>query len=435
MTERLKLLSRYNPWNGNAIPCGYRRDFYLAKIRAFTGNSLVKVLTGQRRTGKSYILRQVMMELISSGVADSNILFISKEYTSFDFVQSYKDLGVLIQEYREHLKPVGKTYLIIDEIQNVDGWEKIINSVSQDFSWPCEVFISGSNSKMLSGELATLLSGRFVECEILPLSYEEWLGINSREADLKSYESYLHESGLPELLHLTTQEVKRHYVSSLKDTVLLRDIIERHKIRDVKALEDLFVYLVNNATKLFTPNTIVKYYKGKGKIVNYETIATYLKYLTETYLVHKAERYNIQGKETIAGNCKYYINDLAFHNYLYKGFAYGYGYELENLIYLDLRRSGYDVYVGNVPDTGEEKLLEVDFVGIQGDNKVYVQVSYKMDDPDTMKREYYSLERIKDNYPKYVVTMDEFRFPSKDGITHVRAWDFYKVLEKSGWEQ
>lgn len=430
MTENINVLSSYNPWNGKAIPCGYRRDSYLSKIKSFAGNSLIKVLTGQRRAGKSYLLRQTMMELISNGVTDKNILYISKEYTCFDFVQSYKDLDTLIKEYREEFRPTGKTYLFIDEIQNVEGWEKTINSVSQDFTWPCEVFISGSNSKMLSGELATLLSGRFVECEVLPFSYEEWLGINRHKAGLKSYEAYLHESGLPELPHLATHEVKRHYISSLKDTVLLRDIIERHKIRDAKALEDLFVYLVNNATKLFTPNTIVNYYKGKGKTVNYETITAYLKYLTETYLVHKAERYNIQGKETIAGNCKYYINDLAFHNYLYKGFAYGYGYELENLIYLDLRRAGYNVYVGNVPDAGEDKLLEVDFVGIQGDDKVYVQVSYKMDNPDTMKREYDSLERIKDNYPKYVVTMDEFEFPSKDGITHVQAWNFHKELAK-----
>ena len=430
MTEHLELLSRYNPWNGNAVPCGFRRDFYLSKIKAFSGNSLVKVLTGQRRAGKSYILRQVMMDLISDGVADNNLLYVSKEYTSFDFIRSYTDLDDIIREYREHLKPEGKTYIFIDEIQNVEGWEKVVNSISQDFTAPCEVFISGSNSKMLSGELATLLSGRYVECEILPLSYEEWIGANMKDAGMRSYEEYLHESGLPEMLHLSAQEIRRHYVSSLKDTVLLRDIVERHKIRDVNTLDDLFVYLVNNATKLFTPSTIVKYYKGKGKTVNYETVTAYLTYLTETYLVHRAERYNIQGKETISGNCKYYINDLAFHNYLYRGFAYGYGYELENLVYLDLRRAGYDVYVGNVHDSAEARMLEVDFVGVQGDNRIYVQVSYKMDNPETMKREYDSLEQIKDNYPKYVVTMDEFRFPSKDGITHVQAWDFHKELAK-----
>lgn len=430
MMENLELLSRYNPWNGNTIPCGYRRGFYLKKIKSFTGNSLVKVLTGQRRVGKSYILRQVMMDLISDGVNDKNILFISKEYTSYDFVQSYLDLDTLIKEYRDYYKPVGKTYIFIDEVQNVKGWEKTINSVSQDFSWPCEVFISGSNSKMLSGELATLLSGRYVECEILPLSYEEWLGVNEREPDLKTFESYLHDSGLPELLNLATPEVRRYYISSLKDTVLLRDIIERYRIRDVMSLEDLFIYLVNNATKLFTPNTIVGHYKSKGKIVNYETIASYLKYLTETYLVHKVERYNVQGKEIIAGNCKYYINDLAFHNYLYRGFAYGYGYELENLIYLELRRFGYDVYVGNIPEIKEERNLEVDFVGIKGDSRLYVQVSYKMDNPDTFRREYYSLERIKDNFPKYVVTMDEYRYPSKSGIIHLQAWDFCKELHK-----
>lgn len=430
MTENIKNLSRYNPWNGNNIASGFRRDDYLRKISAFTGNNLVKVLTGQRRVGKSYILRQVVMDLVASGIDDRNILFISKEFSNFDFLETNKELDALIKEYHTELRPSGKTYIFIDEVQNIEGWEKSVNSLSQDFSSPCEVFISGSNSKMLSGELASLLSGRYVELEVFPLSYIEWIGITARESGQKSYGEYLQEGGLPELTHLGTAEVKRNYISSLRDTILLRDIISRFKIRDARTLEDLFVYLVNNATKLFTPNSIVRFYKGKGKSVNYETVATYLGYLTDTYLVHKAERYNIQGREVIAGNCKYYINDLSFRNYLYRGFAFGYGYELENLIYLDLRRAGYDVYVGNISNTTEGRQLEVDFVGITGDKKIYVQVAYKMNDPETMRREYTPLSLIKDSYPKYVVTMDEFRFPSNNGITHVQAWDFQNELKK-----
>lgn len=430
MDERFEVLKKYNPWDGNTISTGFKRDFYTSKIEQYVGNSLVKVLTGQRRAGKSYILRQIAMGLIEKGILPENILFINLEFTAFDFLRTGSDLDSLIYLYRESIRPKGRVYIFIDEIQNIAGWEKTVNSLSQDYAHESEVFISGSNSSMLSGELASHLSGRYVEFEILPLSYDEWAAARSVPQGRSGYLSYLTDGGLPELLHLGSDEVRRHYVSSLKDTILLRDIIARYQIRDTRMLEDLFVYTVNNATKLATPNTIVKFYKGKGKRVSYDMVASYLSYMAETFLIHKVERYNVQGKETIAGNCKYYINDLAFYNYLYKGFAYGFGYELENLVYLDLRRAGYDVYVGSVHDsrTGEQK--EVDFVGIKGDRKIYVQATYELKDEITVAREYGSLELIGDNYPKFVVSMDEASLPNKDGIKHVHAWKFGRLLSE-----
>lgn len=430
MDERVEIMKQYNPWDGKTISTGFKRSFYTTKIEQYVGNSLVKVLTGQRRAGKSYILRQIAMGLIESGVSPENILFINREFSAFDFLHTGSDLDSLIELYRETLHPQGREYIFVDEIQNIEGWEKTVNSLSQDYTHESEVFISGSNSSMLSGELASHLSGRYVEFEILPLSYDEWASAKSVPQGRSSYLSYLTDGGLPELLHLGSEEVKRHYVSSLKDTILLRDIIARYQIRDTRMLEDLFVYTVNNATKLATPNTIVKFYKGKGKRVSYDMVASYLSHMAETFLVHKVERYNIQGKETIAGNCKYYINDLAFYNYLYKGFAHGFGYELENLVYLDLRRAGYDVYVGNVHDTRTGEQREVDFVGIKGDRKIYVQATYELKDESTIAREYGALELIGDNYPKYVVSMDEASLPSKDGIMHVHAWDFGKLLRE-----
>lgn len=430
MIEQIENIRAYNPWGGNDIALGYRRDFYMAKITPYIGNSLVKVLTGQRRTGKSYILRQIAMELIHKGIAPENILFINSEFSAFNFLQTHEDLEKLIQEYRKELSPQGKFFLFIDEVQNITDWERSVNSLSQDFTTPCEVFISGSNSTMLSGELATHLSGRYVQFEILPFSYKEWCDVHQKEQGFDSYEEYLHDGGLPELIHLNDDEVRRHYMSSLKDTILLRDIISRYSIRDPKLLEDLFVYTVNNATKLTTPNNIVKFYKGKGKKVNYETVASYLAYMTETYIIHKAERYNIQGKETIAGNCKYYINDLSFYNYLYRGFSFGAGYELENLVYLELRRAGYEVYVGTIQGAHTDEHSEVDFVAINGDKKIYVQASYETSDPKTLEREYSSLELIQDHYPKFVVTMDKFQRPIRNGIVHVLAPEFHKVLEK-----
>ncbi len=430
MTETFERLRRYNPWDGNDISSGYRREKYLDKIAEYTGNNLVKVLTGQRRAGKSYILRQIAMDMVRRGINAGNIFYISKEFTAFNFLQTYKELDNLIEEYRREFHPEGKTYIFIDEIQNIEGWERTVNSLSQDFSWPCEVFISGSNSNMLSGELASLLSGRCVEFEIMPLSFTEWASIHSRKLIRNDYVEFLVRSGLPEMIYLGTEEVCRNYVSSLKDTILLRDVVNRHKIRDASTLEDLFVYVVNNATKLFTPNTIVKYYKSRGKTVNYDTVTSYLSFMAETYIIHKAERYNIQGKETIAGNCKYYVNDLGFYNYLYKGFAYGYGYELENLVYLELRRAGYNVYVGNIPNAHTGAQVEVDFVAIKGDERFYVQVAFEIKDNATLAREYGSLEMINDNYPKYIVTLDQQKFPNKDGIRHVQAWNLESELSK-----
>lgn len=430
MIETLQKLARYNPWNGNDISAGYRREEYLSRLSAYRGNNLVKVLTGQRRAGKSYILRQMVMDMVRQGIRPENILYVSKEFTAYDFLSTYRDLDGLIEAYRDEFRPEGRIYVFVDEIQNIEGWEKTVNSLSQDFSWPCEVFISGSNSNMLSGELASLLSGRYVKVEILPMSFSEWAAASSKEENRETFVEYLVGSGLPELLSLGSGEVRRNYVSSLKDTILLRDVIGRHKVRDARLLEDIFTYVVNNATKLFTPNTIVKYYKGRGKSVNYETVSTYLSYIEETYIIHKAERFNIQGKETIAGNCKYYINDLAFYNYLYKGFAYGYGYELENLVYLDLRRAGYDVYVGSVCNPETEASQEVDFVAINGDSRIYVQASYETVDERTAEREYGALEMIDDNYPKIVVTMDPVVRPNRNGIRHIQAWNFGRELAK-----
>ena len=328
----------------------------------------------------------------------------------------------LFKLYKERVKPQGKVYLFIDEIQNIEGWERLVNSYSQDYVDEYELFISGSNSKMLSGELATLLSGRYVNFEILPLSYTEYIGITKKEHSKVSYVDYLQDGGMPELFQLPQQEIKRNYISALKDTVLLRDIIQRYSIKDTRLLEDVFVFLVNNASNLVSIGNIVNYFKSKGRKTSYDTVSAYISYIEEAFLVHKAERYNIRGKDTIAGNCKYYINDLCFSNYLYSGFGYGVGYKLENLVYLDLLRAGFDVYTGNI------KEKEVDFVAIKGDRVLYVQSTYLLVDEHTIEREYSALEMIDDNYEKLVVSLDDITLPLRAGIKHVQAWRLGEVL-------
>lgn len=422
MEDFFASLEKYNFWKGNVPELGFVRKDYTDKIFSYTGNKLVKVLVGQRRVGKSYILRQIAHRLIDNGVNPQNILYINKEFTDFDFLGNFKDLEALLNQYKTKMNPSGKVYLLIDEIQNIIGWEHFVNSYSQDFVDSYEVFISGSNSKMLSGELATMLSGRYVNFEILPFSFDEYVGITNKDHSKQSYMDYMESGALPELFVLPNNETKRNYISALKDTVLLRDIIQRHNIKEPKLLEYIFIYLVNNASNMISVTNVVNFFKSNKRKTTYDTVSNYIGFIEDTFLIHKAERYDIRGKDTISGNCKYYINDLSFKNHLYPGFSYGIGYKLENLVYLELRRSEYKVYIGTMRDK------EVDFVAIKGDRTIYLQSSYLLSDEQTIHREYSSLESIHDNYEKYVVSLDDMVLPSNNGIRHLQAWNLKEIL-------
>ncbi len=422
MKENFKSLEKYNFWKGNIPKLGFFRQNYLDNIQNYSSNNLIKVLVGQRRTGKSYLLRQLANQFITKGVNPVNIFYINKEFIDFDFVAHYSDLEKLVQQYKSVMKPKGKVYLFIDEIQNIAEWERFVNSYSQDYTSEYELFISGSNSKMLSGELATLLSGRYVTFEVLPFSYHEYIGITKQEINKQTYIFYMESGGLPELFILPNEETKRHYIASVKDTVLLRDIIQRYAIKDPILLEDIFAYLVNNASKLMSVNNIANFLKSNGRKTTYDTVGNYIGYIEDTFLIHKAIRYDIKGKETLAGNGKYYINDLAYRNYLYSGFGYGMGYKLENLIYLQLRRAGFEVYVGVIPNK------EVDFVAKKADKILYVQSAYLLHDNQTIQREYASLKAINDNYEKIVVSLDDLKFPENNGIKHIQAWNLELFL-------
>ena len=426
MEELFNKIAPFNFWHLTkkevAEQFGFSRDFYLTKILKYINISLIKVIVGQRRTGKSYLLRQIANHILQSGVCPNNVFYLNKEFIEFDEIIDYKDLDQLIKFYLDKIKPKGKVYLFIDEIQNIHQWEKLVNSYSQNFVNQYELFISGSNSKMLSGELSTLLSGRYIDFEILPFSYEEYLGITGNEKSKTSYLTYMQTGGLPELFILPDEESKMRYVSSIKDTVLLRDVIQRHSIKDPKLLEDIFVYLVNTSSNLLSVNNITNYFKSKGRKTTYDTIANYIGFIEDTFMIHKVDRYDIKGKDTIAGNVKYYCNDQAYKNYLFKGFSYGVGYQLENLVYLELRRNGYQVYVGVLPNK------EVDFVAQKGDRVLYVQVTYLLVDEQTVKREYGALEAISDNYEKCVVSMDEVLLHSNKGIKHVQVWNLQEFI-------
>jgi uncharacterized protein len=429
MEELFSNLEKFNFWNStskslkNDYPkLGYRRTFYLEKITKYINNSLVKVIVGQRRAGKSCLLRQIAYHLQENGVSAKNIFYLNKEFIEFDGIENFMDLDELIKYYLNKIQPEGKVYFFIDEIQTIHQWEKLVNSYAQNYLEEYELFISGSNSNMLSGELSTLLSGRYVSFEILPFSYAEYIGINQLEDNKSSYLNYLQSGGLPELYALPDEETRSRYTSSVKDTVLLRDIIQRQAIKEPKLLEDIFIYIVNTSSNLMSINNITNYFKSKGRKISYDTVANYIGYIEATFMIHKVERFDIKGKDTVAGNVKYYCNDLAYKNYLFKGFSYGLGYQLENLIYLELRRQGYHVYVGVLLNK------EVDFVAQKADRKIYIQVTYSMTEESTIKREYASLEGINDHYEKIIVSLDDVLLPSNKGIKHIQAWNLCEIL-------
>ena len=311
-------------------------------------------------------------------------------------------------------------YIFIDEVQLIEEWEKSVNSYSQDYTEEYELFISGSSSRMLSGELATLLSGRYVQFPVYPFSYQEYAEIRHLE---QNRESYMNTGGIPELFVLPEkQEVQRNYLSALKDTILLKDISQRYSIRDPRLLEDLFAFLVGNASNLVSIGNIVNYFKSQGRKTGYDAVAAYIGYIEDSFLAYRCERFDLRGKEILSGTAKYYINDLVFKNFLYPGTAYGVGYKLENLVYLELLRAGYDVY------TGCAKEKEVDFIARKGDRTIYLQSTYMLVYEQAVRREYASLESIQDNYEKLVVSLDDFCLPSHEGIRHVRAWELHGLL-------
>jgi len=414
MTDPIANIERFNFWRG-PLKTGFPRSVYLNRLKKYQSSNLIKVLTGQRRVGKSYILRQIISHLISVGVPAKSTLYINMEYAEYGFIQDASDLLALVNSFfTDNDQPA---YLFVDEIQNIIGWEKAINSLAQDFTRQIFVYITGSNAQLLSSELATFLSGRYIKFSILPFSFTEYVDMRGEKPNKSNFLQYLGSGGLPELFHLEDEEAKRQYLSAIYDTVILRDIVQRHQIRDINLLKDIVAFIANNISNLLSVSNLVNYFNNQKRKTNYETIAQYLLYLEQAYIIHRCERYAIKGKEILSGTAKYYLNDLSFKNYLYTGYQHGYGYLLENAIYLQLLYHEYEVYVGQL------RSGEIDFVSLKGDQRLYVQSAWSLLDEKTAEREYGPLLSLRDNYQKVIVTTDDVPFPNKEGVAHRLAWE------------
>jgi len=393
------------------------RPYYYSKVEKFLGTGVLLVLTGQRRVGKSYVMREVVQRKRQD--SDSCVIYIDKEKTDFDFIQNYKDLVAYIDERRE---PNKHTFILIDEVQEIEGFERGLRNYYDNPD--IDIIVTGSNSDTLSSDLATLLSGRYVEIFVQGLSYEEFLIFHNLEDSDDTLRRYINFGGLPGLrpIGLDDPEVVRQYLQGVYNTILVKDIVRRKKVRNVSFLENLIKYVGDNIGKPLSATNIQNYMTSNKNEVSKNLILNYLKAMSEAFLVHDVTRFNLHGKKLLENNDKYYFGDVGLRNFIVGGRrANDIEKIVENLVYQHLIRLGYKVTVGQMYAT------EIDFVGTKGDDTIYVQAAYLISEESTFEREFGNLQKINDNYPKYVISMTPFMDSSKyEGIIHVPLADFLK---------
>ena len=397
-----------------------KRELYIEKIKPFIDKDIIKVLTGIRRSGKSVMLKLIMEELKQNKIDEKqfiNINFenlINIELTTADKLHEY-----ILKKASEIKK---KCYIFLDEIQEVKDWEKCINSLRVNEEYDFDIYITGSNAKLLSGELSTYLAGRYVEFVIYPFSFKEFLEtLKSIQQDVstrEAFQKYVKFGGMPFLYNLAfEEEASLQYLKDIYSSIILKDITQRNKIRDTDLLERVISYLIMNVGNNFSATSISKFFKSENRKVSVETILNYIKAAEESFLIYRVSRDDLIGKKVLNVNEKYYIADHGMREAILGSNQRDINQIFKNIIYLELLRKGYNVRVGKVDN------LEVDFVCTKGNEKIYVQVAYLLASSETIEREFTSLEKIDDNYPKYVISMDEFDM-SRNGIKHINIIDF-----------
>ena len=390
-----------------------KREIYLEKIRDFYDSNLIKILVGIRRCGKSVILEQIIQELKERNIDESHIIYVNFEFIEFEQLSDYKKLN---QYVKEKIIDDKLYYLFFDEIQNVEQFEKVINSLraSQNVS----IFITGSNSRLLSEELSTVLSGRYVSFKINPLSYKEVLQLlGKKESTKEIFENYMKWGSLPNRFEFQKEEAIKNYLYGVFDSIILRDVVERLKIRDTSLFNLILQYIIDTIGREFSAENIINFLKNEGREVSTLTIYSYLDALCKALLIRKVYRYDIHGKAVLKTLNKYYVTDLGIAQIKNNKTEIDKSYALENIVYNELIIKGYDVY------TGKTKKGEIDFVATKPDKKIYVQVAFSIPNEDTKKREFGAYNSIKDNYPKYVITLDNLSYEF-NGIKHINIIDF-----------
>ena len=391
------------------------RQYYLDKVEKYLGKQVIIVLVGQRRVGKSYMLRQLYD--IKSSDPDNNLILIDKEKRQFDFIRDYQDLNAYVDE---HLEPGKRNFILIDEVQDISEFERSVRSFRTDPN--IEVIITGSNARMLSSDLTTLIGGRYKEIHILPLSYQEFLDFHHLDDDDEALRKFISFGGLPGLAVMgLDEEIARDYQLDIYHTVLLKDVVMRNQIRNIPFLDNLVQFMADNSGKPISANNIAKFMKSHGQPIAPAVILNYISYLCESYMLSRVRRYDIHGKRLFEINDKFYFEDHGIRNAIAGGTREGdIEKVLENVVYQHLVRLGYMVKVGQL------QAGEIDFVCTRPTGeRTYIQVAYLIADDETRQREFGNLKAIKDNYPKYVLSMSPLVSRSdNDGIIHLHLRHF-----------
>jgi len=393
------------------------RDYYVEKIKNYINKPLIKVITGMRRVGKSFIVRQIIEYLQEEGTEPGQILYINKESLDFDFIKTYRDLNFYVKEYFGN--STKQRYLFIDEIQEIELWEKTISSLFAENRY--DITITGSNSRLLSSELSSLLSGRFVEINIYALSFKEFLKFRGEHSIDREQEflHYLKFGGFPVIHQFDlNEELTYEYIQSLYNTILLKDVISRYNIRNVRLFQDLISFLFSNTGQIFSSNSISRYLKNQKKTVSVDTIQNYIAHLESSYMIHKVQRYDIRGKKLLELYEKYYFGDIALKNAVMGYKDEDISGQLENCVFLKLMQENYQVTIGKSDD------LEVDFIAEKNGEKLYIQVAYLLESEESRHREFRAFDIIKDNYPKYVLSMDRLPPSNTEGIIRMNIAEF-----------
>ncbi len=392
------------------------REAYISQIVPLIDKNLIKVLTGVRRSGKTVLLSQIQDYLLKNGRSKSQIINISLESKKN---KKFKDGDVLYEYLISACEKLNaKAYIFLDEIQVVSGWEEVVSSLLVDID--CDIYITGSNSKLLSGELATLIAGRYIQIHVYPFTLSEAKQMLEQNGKFKSdevlFQDYLKYGGLP--MRFSLEEISLEaYLSDTYDAIVVKDIIQRNNIKDTNLLNMILAFLMDNIANPFSARSIVAALKQEGINTTVETVIAYIDYIKKAMVVYSAQRYDIKGKKLLTTNEKYYTVDLGLRNCVKASGEIDYNKLYENIVYLELLYRGYDVKVGKTDD------YEIDFVAYKGSDTLYVQVCYLLASAETVEREFGNLERIKDNYPKYVISGDLPDF-SRNGIKHYNIIKF-----------
>lgn len=394
------------------------RPIYIDRIMAYVNTPFVKILTGIRRCGKSTILRMLMEEIKKRGVRDDQILHYSFDSLEYEDIKTAKALFTYL---KQHLYSEGRTYLFLDEIQEVKSWEKVVNSLMADYD--VDIYVTGSNSRMMSSEISTYLTGRYIAFRIFPLSFSEYMLFRKEYTEIldphTELANYLRLGGFP-AVHLQKYTSNEVYtiVKDIYNSTIFTDIVRRNQIRKVDQLERIVKFTFDNVGRTFSAASISKYLKSENRSIDNETVYNYLSKLESAYILHRCSRFDVQGKEILKTQEKFYLADPALR-YSVLGYSPdSVSAMLENVIYLELLRRGYEVYVGKLDNT------EIDFIAVKQENKVYIQVAQEIGSPETERREYGRLLDIRDNYPKYVLRTDVFAGGNYEGIKTMHIADF-----------